>query len=259
MGLTTDELLCEARGLTTTPEPFATAELLATGERAAAALLGLALDRSGIPARVLNPREIELLASGSPLDSELVSVNVVRVRELLRRYPALVVPGFFGTDAEGRTHLLGRGGSDLTAVFIAHSLSSAGRSIRCRLIKDVDGVYESDPALSQVEGQPGSNPRRFGCLDYPDALRVAGQLIQPKALSFLQYNRGRAEVASCAAGSETVVQGGPTHLEGAWASPEPSRVLLLGLGSCRTARWWAARCPCSRLSNTTGLRVRSRR
>jgi homoserine dehydrogenase len=225
IGLTTDELLCEARGLSATPEPFATAELLATGERASAALLGMLLDRSGIPARVLNPREIELIAAGSPLDSELVSLNVARVEALLLQYPVLVVPGFFGTDTAGRTHILGRGGSDLTAVFIAHALGA----VRCRLIKDVDGVYESDPALSQAGHEP--RPRRFVSLEYSDALRVAGQLIQPKAVSFLQFHRARVEVARCAGESETLVDAHPTRLEGARSSSEPSRVLLLGLGT----------------------------
>jgi len=42
--------------------------------------------------------------------------------ELLHSVPVLVIPGFFGTDAYGRTHCLGRGGSDLTAVFLAVSL-----------------------------------------------------------------------------------------------------------------------------------------
>src|SRR5439155_4858621 len=83
IGDTTDRLLAEARQLTATPEPYATAELLATGERASAALLGLALDRSGIPARVLNPREIGLTVNGSPPDSELTERNLERPRDLL--------------------------------------------------------------------------------------------------------------------------------------------------------------------------------
>jgi homoserine dehydrogenase len=95
IGLTTDELLCEAREVAGTRpdtgvctrdslEPYALAELLATGERASAALLGIALDRAGVLARVLNPGEIGLTAAGPPLDSELLAVNVDRVRELLK-------------------------------------------------------------------------------------------------------------------------------------------------------------------------------
>src|SRR6202167_2834421 len=70
MGDTTERLLAQARQLAPTPDVHATAQLLATGERASAALLGIALERVGVPARVVDPREIGLMVSGSPLDSE---------------------------------------------------------------------------------------------------------------------------------------------------------------------------------------------
>jgi homoserine dehydrogenase len=132
IGDATEQLIRQSRELFATPEPWATAELLATGERTSAALLGIALDRAGIPARVVNPREIGLEVTGEPLDGEPVAINPKHVRELVAEYPVLVVPGFFGTDASGRTQLLGRGGSDLTAVFLSVSLGAE----RCRLLKD---------------------------------------------------------------------------------------------------------------------------
>lgn len=221
IGDTTDRLLAEARQLAAQPESYATAELLAIGERASAALLGVALDRSGVVARVLNPREIGLTVSGSPLDSELTEVNLARLQGLLAEYPVLVIPGFFGTDSSGRTHVLGRGGSDLSAVFLAHAVGSS----RCRLIKDVDGVYEADPALVRV-----TRPRRFLTLTYQDALEVAAPLIQPKAVTFLEQRGGCAEVASCASALQSIVHGGSTELGDA-PTIEPSRVLLLGLGT----------------------------
>lgn len=232
IGDATDRLLTEARQLAAEPQPYATAELLATGERASAALLGVALDRSGIPARVLNPREIRLTVTGSPLDSELTAVNLVRLRELLAEYPVLVVPGFFGTDTAGRTHVLGRGGSDLSAVFLAHAVGAS----RCRLIKDVDGVYEADPSLVQTNTLAHTaRPRRFVTLTYHDALQVAAPLVQPKAVAFLEKRGGCAEVAACVQGHETTVHAAATVLAEtavhAGATQLPSRVLLLGLGT----------------------------
>jgi homoserine dehydrogenase len=129
IGEATDRLLAEARELSALPDPYATAELLATGERASAALLCLALDRSGVPDRTVDPREIGLTAEGSALDSEPLAVNVGRLRALLSEVPVHVVPGFIGTDPTGRTRLLGRGGSDLSAVFLAQALSA--RRSRC--------------------------------------------------------------------------------------------------------------------------------
>jgi homoserine dehydrogenase len=220
IGDATEQLIRQSRELFATPEPWATAELLATGERTAAALLGIALDRAGIPARVVNPREIGFEVKGQPLDGEPVAINPEHVRELLAEYPVLVVPGFFGTDASGRTLLLGRGGSDLTAVFLSVSLGAE----RCRLQKDVDGVYESDPAVQN------SHPRRFTALNYADALEVAGKLIQPKAVAFLQRHQARAEVAALGLPYQSLVYGGNTELAHGTRSA-PCNVVILGLGT----------------------------
>ncbi len=220
IGGATEQLIQQSRELFPTPEPWATAELLATGERTSAALLGITLDRAGIPARVVNPREIGLEVKGHPLDGEPFAINTKHVRELLAEFPVLVVPGFFGTDAFGRTQLLGRGGSDLTAVFLAVSLGAE----RCRLQKDVDGVYESDPAVEN------SHPRRFTALNYADALKVAGKLIQPKAVAFLQNHQARAEVAALVLGYQSVVYGGHTELAHSVPAP-PRNVVILGLGT----------------------------
>lgn len=220
IGDATEQLIQQSRELSSVPEPWATAELLATGDRTSAALLGIALDRAGVPARVVNPREIGLEITGPPLDGEPRSLNAQRVRELLSVYPVLVVPGFFGTDHSGRTQLLGRGGSDLTAVYLSVSLQAS----RCRLLKDRDGVYESDPAVAN------SRPRRFSALNYTDALKVAGKLIQPKAVAFLQRHQARAEVAALALPYQSVVHGGDTQLAQGVPSP-PCNVVSLGLGT----------------------------
>jgi homoserine dehydrogenase len=92
------------------------------------------------------------------------------------------------------------------------------------LIKDVDGVYEVDPALA------ASRPRRFVALTYRDAVKVAGALIQPKAIAFLEANRGCAEVASCASEFESILHATDTKLV-EHTPVEPSKVVLLGLGT----------------------------
>ena len=221
IGDATDLLLAGARDLAPEPEPYALAELLATGERASAALLGIALDRVGVRARVVDPRDIGLLALGTVLDSEPVGVDRERLKSLLTEFPVLVVPGFFGYDEKKRLHLLGRGGSDLTAAFLASAVSAA----RCRLIKDVDGVYESDPAASI-----GYQPRRFSSLGYEQALALAGPLIQPKAIHFLQRQQRTAEVAALGAAYESHVGFCTATLAEAVRTP-PTRVLPLGLGT----------------------------
>jgi homoserine dehydrogenase len=146
---TTDALIAraEAIGPIHTTDPYSRALLLATGELTSAALLGLTLGTPphGVKATVAEPGAIGLTADAaapcSALDAMPVSLSPVAVQELLREHDAVVVPGFIGVDEHRRTVLLGRGGSDLTALFIADRLKA-----HCvRLIKDVDGLYEWDP------------------------------------------------------------------------------------------------------------------
>src|SRR3954470_12482986 len=65
-GCTTDDLLKRAQQLRLPPQPAGLAALLDTGGRAAAALLTVALDRSGIPATLFDPTQIGLITQGDP-------------------------------------------------------------------------------------------------------------------------------------------------------------------------------------------------
>jgi homoserine dehydrogenase len=220
IGDATQKLIEDARQLADDPQPHAMAELLASGERRSAALLGIALDRAGIPARVIDPREVGLTVSGTVLDSETSAVQAGHVQALLEHTPVLVVSGF-GYGADGRLQLLGPGGSDLSAVYLANAL----RANRCRLLKDVDGVYEADPA------QASSPPLlRFSALGYADALELAGPLIQPKAVRLLDRYSARAEVAAIASPYESVI-GRFERTTTRTPKAPPTVVLLLGLGT----------------------------
>ena len=137
----TDQLIREAADLVGTDTEEATASHIAQGEQRTATLLVEALTQAGIPSRVIEPYEIGLLATGNSLDSTPVSVDLTAFGKLWDLYPILVLPGFYGIDAHGNTALFGRGGSDMSALFLAGALNGS-----CRLLKDVDGVYDADPA-----------------------------------------------------------------------------------------------------------------
>lgn len=155
--------------------PEARALLAGTGELSSASLFALALDHAGIRAAVATPWQIDLRASGDPEDAVLNGLDRVAVAKLLRANDAIVVPGFIALDQGSRVVLLGRGGSDLSAIFLAHAL---GAEV-CRLLKDVDGLYESDPnrAPSGVDA-----PRRYVSLPWHEAEKLDGGIVQPKAI-----------------------------------------------------------------------------
>jgi homoserine dehydrogenase len=218
-GSTTDELTMRAHALCSEPETSALTSLLATGEAASSALLGLALSRAGIPAHVLDAVQAGLRTVGPKLDADLVAVDATRLFRELRR-GVVVLPGFVGRDESGDTTLLGRGGSDLTALFLAHSLRAA-----CVLVKDVDGLYTSDPNCTSKLAS------RFTVVNYKTAARVGGSVVQLKAIRFAEAHRLHFSVTSVGAGRSTEV--GPfSDQVAASENPEtPLRVALLGCGT----------------------------
>jgi homoserine dehydrogenase len=173
----TDKLVGEVAAALGSECPEAAAAFIATGESQTAALLHGSLRQCGLPSRIADPREIGLMAEGAPLESMPVRVDRAALEKLWIASPILVLPGFFGIDPEGRIALFGRGGSDLSALFLAAALGAG-----CCLLKDVPGVFDADPARS-------AGARRFSALSWERAIQVAGPLIQPKAL---HYARARA-------------------------------------------------------------------
>jgi homoserine dehydrogenase len=219
----TDRLLAQARRVADPPEDSGVALLAGTGESASAALLGLALDRAGVPAEVLDAAAIGLRTAGPVLDAEPASVDEAALRRALSRVPVVVVPGFAGRDAEGRVTLLGRGGSDLTAVFLAARLGA-----ECRLVKDVAGISEADPA-STPRGTPW--PRRFATLSWADAARLGGKAVQPKAVRLAAQHGVELNIGAQLRPDGTRVGALPTVAEERPpAAPRPLRVVLLGCG-----------------------------
>lgn len=216
----TDALSARALRVCPRPQPAALAALVATGEQAASALLALALDRAGLPAEVLDPARLDLRTRGPLLDSEPVHLDAGRIRGVLGSGAVAVVPGFLGRSAEGATSLLGRGGSDYTAVFLAHEL----RAERCRLIKDTAGLYDRDPARH-------AGARRYATLSWPDALRPDGRVVQPQAVRFARDRRLAFEVAGWGQDQATVVGRGPARFAAARPGPPRRRVALVGLGT----------------------------
>ena len=186
IGNTTDALLIRAKSFGENINDHSVAALLATGEATSAALLSLALDRAGISCAILDENRLGLRTQGAVLNSEPVEINAAEVHRVFEHASVVVAPGFVGRLPDGALSLLGRGGSDLTAVFIAQKLEAN----RCRLIKDVDGIFEFDPASSEIE------PRRFKTLTWAEAIEVGGGIVQPKAIDFAAQHLFPVEVAA---------------------------------------------------------------
>lgn len=194
--------------------------LLATGEAEAMAAFALQLDGDGVPAECTEVHRLALRTHGDAADGEPVAVDRAALLSALERVPVVVVPGFVGVDEHGGSTLLGRGGSDMTAIFLAHELGA-----RCRMVKDVDGWFERDPAL------PGPAPARWTRLSWDDALADGAPVVQPKAVALARGRRQEFAVGALGTARPTLVGAGPTRIELAPSPPSPLRVALLGLGT----------------------------
>lgn len=125
-------------GLVPGPE---TDRALATGELLSSALLAAALEARGAPARSLSGRGAGLLAGGPWGDGALDDFNPEPLERLLQAGVIPVVAGFQAGTRAGALVTLGRGASDLSAVFLAARLTAA----ECHIITDVPGVFDRDP------------------------------------------------------------------------------------------------------------------
>lgn len=255
----TDRLLRQARTLSDAPAALPLAQLASVGELESSALLGIALDRAGIPAEVLDSAAIGLRTAGPPTDADPVHVHEQAVLAALERVPVLVVPGFIGRDEHLRTTLLGRGGSDMTALFLACRLGA-----RCRLVKDVDGLYEHDPneqgPNEQGPNEQGPNeqqrprPRRFARVHWSDLARIGGKVVQAKTAAFAAKHRIPFEIGGLLREDPTLVGDYDAQLHAnhhavpqanhpAPSAHPPMRVVLLGHGTvgvgvvAALARW----------------------
>ena len=132
-----------------------------------------------------------------------------------------MVPGFVGRQEDGTLSLLGRGGSDLTAVFVAHHLGAE----RCRLVKDVNGIFEHDPA------DKVNVPRRYSTVGWAQAVRVGNGVVQPRAIEFAELHGLTIEVATLNSDSPTLICGLPISFADQFPSATPLRVGLLGAGT----------------------------
>lgn len=221
----TDRLLSQARALGADPAHdvgvSGLAALVASGERETAASLQIALSRAGIPANILDPLAASLRVKGNGLEGSPVGLEEARLRALLEKGRIVILPGFFGGDEENGVSLLGRGGSDWTALFVAQRLGA-----RCLLLKDTDGIYERDPHGA------GERPHRFERLSYADALALHAPVVQEAALRFALAHSQGFEVARIGSVFGTTVGPHATLVSRPDEAPRrPLRVTLLGLGA----------------------------
>jgi len=143
MGTTTNDLLSRAREISAAPSRRELDMLLSCGERAAMALLSMAVQEQGYEAVSLTGSQSGIITNDRHSGARIIEVRPVRVQDELERGRVVIVAGFQGVSYRREITTLGRGGSDTTAVALAAALGAEC----CEICSDVDGVYSADPRL----------------------------------------------------------------------------------------------------------------
>jgi aspartate kinase len=117
--------------------------LVASGEQVSIALVVIALNKLGVPAKPLLAYQLGIETDNVYSKARITNVHVGELENLLRQNVVPVIAGFQGVDEDRNITTLGRGGSDTTAVAVAAAL----RLDACEIYTDVPAVFSADPRL----------------------------------------------------------------------------------------------------------------
>ncbi|MCG5514443.1 aspartate kinase [Ectothiorhodospira shaposhnikovii] len=194
----TDRLLGLARSIRSNIDGRELDVLLSTGEQVTIALLAMALEAKGCPARSYTGAQVQILTDSAHNKARIRDIDGARVRRDLADGKVVVVAGFQGVDELGNITTLGRGGSDTTAVALAAAL----KADECQIFTDVDGVYTTDPRVVP-------KARRLSRITFEEMLEMASlgsKVLQIRAVEFAgKYNVPLRVLSSFQEGEGTLI------------------------------------------------------
>ncbi len=194
----TNNLVAMATELQKEPNPREMDVLLSTGEQTTIALLCMALEAIGVPARSYTGGQVRILTDSAFTKARIVSIDDKNMRADLAAGKVVVVAGFQGEDEQGNITTLGRGGSDTTGVALAAAL----KAHECQIYTDVDGVYTTDPRVVP-------EARRLDKITFEEMLEMASlgsKVLQIRSVEFAgKYNVPLRVLSSFSDGPGTLI------------------------------------------------------
>jgi len=178
MGKETDELLHLASLVSKTRPGREMDMLITAGERKATALLSMALRDLGVEADSFTGSQAGFLTDTTHTNARILEVKPDRVRAAIDAGRVAVVGGSQGVSTERDVTFLGRGGSDTTAVALAHALGADS----CELYTDVSGVFTADPRVA-------SKARRMAHISFDELLEMCATGCPKPAMRSVEFAR----------------------------------------------------------------------
>ena len=172
----TNRLINLAKSFGNNPSKREFDALISTGEKVSAALLAMALQQIGVPAKSFSASQISMKTTNTYSKARILEVDGNKIQETLDAGVVPIITGFQGITESGDVTTLGRGGSDTTAVAIAAQMKAE----RCDIYTDVDGIYTTDPRIVP-------KAKKLDTITMEEMLEMAGQgakVIQIRAVEF---------------------------------------------------------------------------
>ncbi len=187
MGKTTNALTALAHQITDKPNLRELDALLSTGECTSVALLAMALNAIGCPARSYNAWQMGIWTDNNFGDAKIKYITAPIWHDWSKGIIP-VITGFQGITYNKDITTLGREGSDTSAVAIAAAIGAN----YCDIYTDVDGVYNADPNIVK-------DAKKLDFVSYDDMLQMANngaKVLHPRSVMTAQKHNIQIRVRS---------------------------------------------------------------
>ena len=207
MGDSTDELISLSEAVTggTQPDAREMDTLLSTGELVSSTLMAMALKARGCDSISLSGIQAGIKTDAVHGSARIADINTARIRTELDQGRIVIVAGFQGLAESGDITTLGRGGSDTTAVALAVAVDAE----RCEIYTDVDGIYTTDPRLTD-------KARKLSEIGFDEMLEMAvlGAKMNPRSIELgAVYDMPVYVASSFSSEPGTLIHGGEQTME----------------------------------------------
>ena len=163
--------------------------IVSSGENVTAGLMAMRLQEMNIPARSWQGWQVPLMTNAAHASARIEEIPTDNINAKFGEgMRVAVVAGFQGISPEGRITTLGRGGSDTTAVAFAAAFGAE----RCDIYTDVDGVYTTDPRITD-------KARKLDKIAYEEMLELASlgaKVLQTRSVELAMRFKVRLRVLS---------------------------------------------------------------
>ena len=163
--------------------------VVSSGENVTAGLMALRLQEMDIPARSWQGWQVPVKTTSAHSSARIEEIPSKNINaKFAEGMKVAVVAGFQGVSPEGRITTLGRGGSDTTAVAFAAAFDAD----RCDIYTDVDGVYTTDPRITD-------KARKLDKISFEEMLELASlgaKVLQTRSVELAMRFKVRLRVLS---------------------------------------------------------------